>query len=83
MFVLRRKLPEWVDAQNKVAREYLDGIPSREMFEERLTKLWNYERFSAPWKVGDKYFYQRNDGLQNQSVLYVADTFDGEGRVSD
>ena len=57
------EVAEWVDAQNKVAREYLDAIPSRQMFEERLTKLWNYERFSAPWKVGDKYFYQKNDGL--------------------
>ena len=75
------EVAEWVDAQNNVAREYLDAIPSRAMFEERLTKLWNYERFSVPWEVGGKYFYHKNDGLQNQSVLYVSDTYDGEGRV--
>jgi len=62
----------WVAAQNKVTRSYLDAIPAWEMFESRLTDLWNYERVSTPWREGENVFWRRNDGLQNQSVLYVA-----------
>ena len=71
----------WVKAQNKVARAYLDAIPERPAIVKRLTELWNYERYSPPMEEGGKYFYTKNDGLQNQSVLYVADTYKGEGRV--
>lgn len=71
----------WVEAQNKVTFGYLETIPEREEIEERLTELWNYERFGLPRKRGERYFYTRNDGLQNQSVLYVADGLDGEPRV--
>ena len=70
----------WVEAQNKVTFGYLEGIPGRERIEERLTKLWNYERFGLPRKRGGRYFYTRNDGLQNQSVLYVAESLDAEPR---
>src|SRR6185295_1733555 len=61
----------WVDAQNKVTQAYLGQIPAREAIKQRLTKLWNYERYSVPYKEGGRYFYSRNDGLQNQSVLYT------------
>jgi prolyl oligopeptidase len=71
----------WVKEQNKVARAFLDAIPQRSAIEKRLTELWNYERYSPPTQKGGKYFYTKNDGLQNQSVLYVADSPEGEGRV--
>jgi prolyl oligopeptidase len=76
-----QEVADWVEAQNKVTRAYLDAIPEREQFHKKLSDLWNYERYSAPWEKGGKYFYSKNDGLQNQSVLYVADSYDGEGRV--
>ncbi|MBP88358.1 MAG: S9 family peptidase [Planctomycetaceae bacterium] len=71
----------WVTAQNKVTFGYLEQIPERKEIEERLTELWNYERFGLPRKRGNRLFYTRNDGLQNQSVLYVADGLKAEGRV--
>ncbi|GIU82090.1 MAG: S9 family peptidase [Acidobacteria bacterium] len=71
----------WIEAQNKLTRDYLDKIPEREKIKQRLTELWNYERFSIPVKRGNKYFYLRNDGLQNQSVLYVTDSLKSPGRV--
>lgn len=71
----------WVEAQNKVTNEYLETIPQREMLKNRLTELWNYEKYSAPFKRGGKYFYYKNNGLQNQSVLYVADSVTDTGRV--
>jgi prolyl oligopeptidase len=61
----------WVDAQNAVTQAYLAGIPQRAAIQQRLTKLWNYERYSVPSKEGGRYFYSRNDGLQNQAVLYT------------
>ncbi len=70
----------WVTAQNKVTRAYLESIPERKQIEKRLKELWNYERFSTPSKVAGKYFYTRNDGLQNQSVLYVQDSLDAKPR---
>ncbi|MYN15821.1 prolyl oligopeptidase family serine peptidase [Rugamonas sp. FT107W] len=61
----------WVEAQNKLTQGYLSQIPGRDAIKTRLTKLWNFERFSVPFKEGGRYFYSRNDGLQNQSVLYT------------
>ena len=75
------EVAEWVKKQNEVARAYLDAIPQRPAIEKRLTELWNYERYSPPTQKGGKYFYSKNDGLQNQSVLYVADSYNAEGRV--
>lgn len=66
----------WVEAQNRVTFNYLEQIPSREPIRERLTELWNYERFGLPQKRGDFYVYTRNDGLQNQAVFYKARTLD-------
>jgi prolyl oligopeptidase len=71
----------WVEAQNKVTFAYLNQIPQREQIKKRLTELWNYEKYSAPFKQGNKYFYYKNDGLQNQSVLYVTDSITDKGRV--
>jgi len=71
----------WVEAENEVTVHYLSGIPERRAIEDRLTDLWNYERYSAPTKQGGRYFFTRNDGLQNQSVLYVQDRLDQTPRV--
>lgn len=71
----------WVEAQNKVTFDYLNTIPQRESIRKRLTELWNYEKYGAPFKRGSKYFYYKNDGLQNQSVLYIADSIEDPGRV--
>jgi prolyl oligopeptidase len=60
----------WVVEQNKVTNTYLAQIPFREKIAQRLTTLWNFEKFTAPVKKADKYFFTKNDGLQNQSVLY-------------
>ncbi len=60
----------WVKAENKVTFSYLDKIPYREDFKNRLTKLWNYEKFTAPFKRGDFTYFYKNNGLQNQYVLY-------------
>lgn len=61
---------EWVSQQNAVTGQYLTRIPFRSAIRKRLTTLWNYEKFSAPFKEGDYTYFYKNDGLQNQSVLY-------------
>ncbi|MBX9815329.1 MAG: S9 family peptidase, partial [Sphingomonas sp.] len=71
----------WVTAQNQVTDAYLATLPQRAPFRERIKALYNYERFGVPVKAGGRYFYTRNSGLQNQSVLYVRDSLSGEGRV--
>ncbi len=71
----------WVEAENKVTFDYLKAIPEREVIKKRLTELWNYERYSLPFHAGGRYFYAKNDGLQNQSVLYTLDRLDGTPRV--
>lgn len=71
----------WVAAENKLTDAYLSKIPERDKIRARLTQLWNYERYSAPSKVGSKYIYFKNDGLQNQSVMYIADSVKDVGRV--
>ncbi len=63
----------WVKAQNEVTFGYLENIPMRASIKQRLTELWNYERSSAPFKEGDYTYFYRNNGLQNQSVLYRTD----------
>lgn len=75
------RVRQWIEAQNALAQPWLEGIPARERIKERLTQLWNYERYDIPVQSGGKYFYLRNDGLQNQSVLYVADSLDAQPRV--
>jgi prolyl oligopeptidase len=71
----------WIDAENAITFAYLENLPGREAIKKRLTKLWEYENYSAPFKEGGRYFFFKNDGLQNQSVLYVADALDAAPRV--
>jgi prolyl oligopeptidase len=75
------KVAAWVAEQNRVTDAYLATLPGRETFRTRMRALFDYERFGLPVKKGGRYFYSRNAGLQNQSVLYVRDRLDGEGRV--
>ena len=72
---------EWIAAQNQVTADYLDQISNREKIKERLTQLWNYERYSAPFREGDRYFYSKNDGLQNQSILYTLKSLQDKAKV--
>ena len=79
----RKRSPTGSTAENKVARAYLDAIPELPVIRNTLADMWNYERYSAPWQEAGKYFYSKNDGLQNQSVLYVADTLPGRRSRAD
>ncbi len=72
---------QWITAENALAQPFLEGIPARDAIKKRMTELWNYERYDLPIHRGDRYFYTRNDGLQNQSVLYVTDGLQGKPRV--
>jgi len=74
------KSPEtkkWVDAENKVTEDYLSKIPFRDAIRNRLTELWNYKKYTAPVKAGNYYFYSKNDGLQQQNVIYIQNGLDG------
>lgn len=72
---------EWVKAQNTVTFDYLSKIPFRDKIKERLTKIWNFEKRSAPFKKKNYYFFYKNDGIQNQSVLYVQNGLNGPPKV--
>ncbi len=76
-----KDVADWVAAKNKETFAYLASIPQREAIKTRLTELWNYEKYGAPFKAGRRYFYVKNDGLQNQSVLYKLDSLNGEPAV--
>ena len=71
----------WVEAENKLSFAFLEAIPARASIKERLTKLWNYEKYGVPFKEGNRYFYTRNSGLQNQSVLYSVTSLDGQPQL--
>lgn len=71
----------WVGAQNQATFGFLESIPARARIKERLTGLWNYERYGAPFRKGGRYFYFKNDGLQNQSVLYTLARLDDTPRI--
>jgi prolyl oligopeptidase len=71
----------WVEAQNQVTFQYLNEIPVRKKIKQRLTQLWDYEKYGIPFKEGDRYFYFKNDGLQNQSILYTLTSLDAEPKV--
>ncbi len=72
---------EWVDEQNELTEAFLQQAPARPWLKERLTALWNYPKYSAPHREGSDYFFSKNDGLQNQSVLYRQDSLDAEAQV--
>ncbi len=71
----------WVNAENKLTNAYLATIPERTKLRNRFKSVLNYERISIPFHEGGKYFYSKNDGLQNQSVLYITDSVNSPGRV--
>src|SRR5690606_16098521 len=72
---------KWVEAQNQVTFGYLEKIPFRDKIKDRLTQLWNYEKMGAPFKKGNHYYFFKNDGLQNQAVLYRQTSLNGEPEV--
>ena len=72
---------DWVKVQNKLTFSYLESIGQRDAIKERLTEIWDYEKISAPFKRGEKYYFYKNEGLQNQSVLYSSDELRGEEKV--
>ena len=67
---LSEETAQWVEAQNEVTFNYLDQIPFRDKIKKQLEKIWNYEKVGSPTKHGDYYYFYKNDGLQNQYVLY-------------
>jgi prolyl oligopeptidase len=75
------KVKLWVEAQNKVTFDYLSKIPLREKIRQRLQEIYNYPRFSAPFRAGEYYFFYKNDGLQNQNVIYIQKGLEGEPKV--
>lgn len=75
------EVKHWVEEQNKVTFTYLENIPYRNKIRERLTELYNYPKYSSPFRQGDYYFFYKNDGLQNQSVIYVQKGLEGEPEV--
>ena len=72
---------KWVDAQNEVTFNYVKALPYRSKIEARLTKLWDYAKYGTPFKRGGRYYFYKNDGLQNQNVLYQMDSLDAEPTV--
>ena len=75
------EVAQWVKDQNEVSFGYIEKLPYRKEIQARLTKLWDFEKYSAPFRRGDRYYFQKNDGLQNQYVLYKMDSLDAEPKV--
>lgn len=71
----------WVEAENAISLPFLAGLEQREAIKERLTELWNYERYGTPFEEAGLYFYSRNDGLQDQNVIFVTEDLNAAGRV--
>jgi prolyl oligopeptidase len=69
-----KEVADWVAAENEVTFDYLRSIPEREVIKKRLTELWDYAKFQPPFKVAGRYFFMKNDGLQNQYVMYMTDS---------
>jgi len=72
---------EWIEKENKITFGYLNSIPEREAIKKRLTELWDYEKFGVPHVNGDYFYFRRNDGLQNQDVLYTMRGINGTQQV--
>ena len=71
----------WVKEQNAVTFSYLETVPFRDKIKNRLTEIWNYPRLTAPWKAGGRYFFARNDGLQNQYVYFMQESLESEPQL--
>ncbi|MEP6956048.1 MAG: prolyl oligopeptidase family serine peptidase [Chthoniobacterales bacterium] len=72
---------KWIEAENKLTFQFLEGVPERKKINERLSKLWNYEKYGVPYREGARFFFTKNTGLQNQSVLYTALQLPGEPKT--
>ncbi len=72
---------KWIEAENKLTFDYLEKIPERKKINEKMTALWNYEKFTVPFHQGGRYFFSKNTGLQNQNVVYTGDKLPAEGKV--
>jgi prolyl oligopeptidase len=75
------EIKAWIEAQNKVTFDFLERSPLREKIQKRMTELWNYEKYSPPFKRAGRYFFMFNNGLQNQDVLYWMENLDAEPRM--
>jgi prolyl oligopeptidase len=75
------ELKDWIDKENIITSDYLKKIPFREKMKNRLTEIWNYTKYSDPFKAGNYYFYYKNNGLQNQFVLYRMKDLNAEPEV--
>ena len=71
----------WIAEENKVTSHYLENIRAKQQIQQRLTQLWDYEKYGSPFKRGGRYFYFKNDGLQNQSVLYALNSLEDEPKI--
>ena len=71
----------WIEAENRLTEDFLSTLAQRESIRRRLTELWNHERYGVPWKAGGRYFFSRNDGLQNQSVIFTQESLDDTPRA--
>lgn len=76
-----KDVADWVEQENAYTFSYLEQLPYRAAIKDRLTRLYDYEKFGAPFKAGGRYYFEKNDGLQNQDVLYVQDSLDDGPRV--
>jgi len=76
-----QEVREWIKKQNKVTFNYLEKIPFREKLKKRLSEIWNYKKVRTPKIQADKYFYFKNDGLQNHDVLYMKDNLQSEEKM--
>jgi prolyl oligopeptidase len=72
---------KWIEAENKLTSDYLAAIPERKKINEKMTALWNYEKYTVPYHEGSRYFFSKNTGLQNQNVFYTGSTLPGEAKV--
>jgi len=71
----------WVQAQNKITYPWLESVDARSKVKERIKSLWNFEKFGTPFKRGGRYFFSKNNGLQNQNVIYWTDSLDKEPKI--
>lgn len=71
----------WVEAQNKITFDFLNSIPQRSAIQQRMTELWNYEKFGTPFKKGGRYYMTHNDGLQNQNVMKMMETLESAPKI--
>ncbi|MGI8819295.1 MAG: prolyl oligopeptidase family serine peptidase [Chthoniobacterales bacterium] len=72
---------KWIEAENKLTFDLLAAVPERKKINERLTALWDYEKYGVPFREGGRFFFSKNTGLQNQSVVYTTDKLPGDPKV--